>query len=474
LGAAQWLLGGMGILFLLLRRVKEAAHLAFFAVATAVLLCLMLPISTSLWEATPALPFFQFPWRLLGAAAIMLAVLAGAGTSALLDLMTPSPSHPHTLSSWATAVLIAMPLLFGLPLSQPTPWPDFAEVNNLRMTTIELKGRWLGTTSTADYVPVTVDTIPARVYEVVRGFEEGTPLDRVNRATLPEGTTVANETIRPLLTRYHVNASKKFRLRLFQFDFPGWQVRIDGELIETELGRPEGFLIIPVPKGEHVVEVAFGSTPARTLAARITAVSLLLTLIGALLLRNKNYPLPIINYPITTEDKHVLTAVSTITLLTILILNPLGWLHYQSSGFTAQPADHNLFADLGDQIALIGYDTSTMQAAAGDTVDLTLYWKAKRPLDINYQVFVHVLTADGALVAQSDRLNPGDFPTRRWPLDKYVRDEHSLQLPTNLAAGEYVVTTGLWVQTEGWRLPLFDENEQQIGDNVQLFTLTVK
>jgi hypothetical protein len=181
-----------------------------------------------------------------------------------------------------------------------------------------------------------------------------------------------------------------------------------------------------------------------------------------------------INYPITTEDKHVLTAVSTITLLTILILNPLGWLHYQSSGFTAQPADHNLFADLGDQIALIGYDTSTMQAAAGDTVDLTLYWKAKRPLDINYQVFVHVLTADGALVAQSDRLNPGDFPTRRWPLDKYVRDEHSFQLPTNLAPGEYVVTTGLWVQTEGWRLPLFDENEKQIGDNVQLFTLTVK
>jgi hypothetical protein len=434
----------------------------------------MLPISTSLWEATPALPFFQFPWRLLGAAAIMLAVLAGAGTSALLDLITPLPSHPLTLSSWATAVLIAMPLLFGLPLSQPTPWPDFAEVNNLRMTTIELKGRWLGTTSTADYVPVTVDTIPARVYEVVRGFEEGTPLDRVNRATLPEGTTVANETIRPLLTRYHVNASKKFRLRLFQFDFPGWQVRIDGELIETELGRPEGFLIIPVPKGEHVVEVAFGSTPARTLAARITAVSLLLTLIGALLLLNKNYPLPILHYPITTEDKPVLTAVSTITLHTILILNPLGWLHYQSSGFTAQPADHNLFADLGDQIALIGYDTSTMQAAAGDTVDLTLYWKAKRPLDINYQVFVHVLTADGALVAQSDRLNPGDFPTRRWPLDKYVRDEHSLQLPTNLAAGEYVVTTGLWVQTEGWRLPLFDENEQQIGDNVQLFTLTVK
>ena len=70
----------------------------------------------------------------------------------------------------------------------------------------------------------------------------------------------------------------------------------------------------------------------------------------------------------------------------------------------------------------MGYDVSNTSVKPGDTVYLTLYWKAQDELDINYQAFVHVFGPDG-LVAQSDKLNPGEFPTRRWPLDKYVRDE---------------------------------------------------
>ncbi|MCB0000832.1 MAG: hypothetical protein KDE56_33945, partial [Anaerolineales bacterium] len=110
----------------------------------------------------------------------------------------------------------------------------------------------------------------------------------------------------------------------------------------------------------------------------------------------------------------------------------------------------------------------------GDDVTVTLYWKAQVDLDINYQVFVHLLAPDGFLVTQSDKLNPGDFPTRRWPLDKYVRDVHVLHLPTDLPAGNYTVAVGLWVQTEGWRLPLLDAAGAQIGDNQALFTLQVK
>jgi hypothetical protein len=85
-----------------------------------------------------------------------------------------------------------------------------------------------------------------------------------------------------------------------------------------------------------------------------------------------------------------------------------------------------------------------------------------------------VLGPDGRLVAQSDRLNPGDFPTRRWSTEEYVVDAHRLTLPADLPPGEYMVSAGLWVQGEGWRLPLFDEGGNQIGDNVPLFTLTVE
>ncbi|MCA9973059.1 MAG: hypothetical protein KC425_22730, partial [Anaerolineales bacterium] len=239
LGVAQWLLGGLGLLLLAVRRLRRARQAAFFAIGLLLLLALMLPLSTAVWEALPFLPYFQFPWRLLGAAAFCLAVLAGAAVDALL-------ARGPTAGRTAVAVGVALPILLGLPLTQPAPWDDFGPVTQRRLTEIEHRGRWLGTTSTADYVPATVDVVPPPTPDVVRGYYEGTPVDRVNRVAMPDGAVVEAERIRPLLTRYHVQAPKNFRLRLYLFDFPGWQVRIDGERVETELARPEGFIVVPV------------------------------------------------------------------------------------------------------------------------------------------------------------------------------------------------------------------------------------
>lgn len=473
LGVAQWLLGGVGVALLLTRRMKARAHAAFFALALVVLLFLMLPVSTPLWEAIPLLPFFQFPWRLLGAAAALLAILAGAATAVLLDW-----APDRRLRAVLPALLVALPLLLALPLSQPAPWPDFGEVNTLRMSLIEHEGRWLGTTSTSDYLPATVEMTPERKGSVVAGYYEGQPVDRINRATLPEDAVVETERIRPLHMRYLVDAPRKMRLRLFLFDFPGWQVTIDGDPVETELGRPEGFIVVPVPAGEHVVDVRFGTTTARTVASGITFVSVGLMLLGVFLWPGRgNYEVGMINDEgrFRQRDVAVLWSVLGVTAVFILLLEPMGWLHYNSSDFEAQPAQVDIFADFGEQIALIGYDTSVEEtAAAGQTIQLTLYWQAQAELDINYQAFVHLLRPDGSLVTQSHKLNPGDFPTRRWPTDKYVRDIHYFQIPADVAPGTYTVATGLWVQNEGWRLPLLDAQGAQIGDSVTLFTIQVR
>jgi len=484
LGVAQWLLGGLGVVLLLARRVPATAHATFFALALPVLLFLMLPSSTILWESIPFLPFFQFPWRLLGAANAVLAILAGAGASALEQGSRGAGEqgsggesvHPFT-RAWIMAALVSLPIILGLPLSQPAPWPDFGPVNMLRMTEIEWKGRWLGTTSTADFVPATVDIVPERKGNVVQGFYEGRPLDRVNRVTLPEGAVVEAEMVRPLLTRYHVNTPEDTLLRLFQFDFPGWVVRVDGQVVETELARPEGFIVIPVPAGRHVVEVEFGSTPARTLAAVISWLALAGALVVAWRVPGGEWASGRVGEwasGLAKPDRAVLVAVVAITAVHLLALQPLGWLHLHSTGYTAEPAAVEVWADFGEQVALIGYSASTMEAEPGDAVDVMLYWKAQRSLEINYQVFVHVLGPGGELVTQSHKLNPGEFPTRRWPLDRYVWDGHELLLPPDMPPGEYAVATGLWVQAEGWRLPLLDENGEQISDNYDLFKLTVE
>lgn len=472
LGVAQWVMGLLGLVMLGWRKTAVSSRLLFFALALFVLLFLMLPASTFIWENLSFMPFFQFPWRLLGAAAAMLAVLGGAGVAALVNLVRNTPYQ--RVGSWLPAGAVGLTLLLALPLSQPAPWKPFGEVHSLRMSLIEKSGRWLGTTSTADYLPVTVDVTPRRKQEVVQGFFAGEPLDRVNRIAKPKDAEIIAEEVTPLHFQYHVSTPKQFRLRLYLFDFPGWVVTVDDEPAETELARPDGFIIVKVPEGEHVVDVQFKNSRARNTAVFITIISLLLTALTAGFLWRKQPHVLKETEGLQRGDWFVAGVVGGVTAVSLLIIQPAGWLHHNSTGQLVDLADETLYADFGDQIALLGYDANHIVVAPGELIDVTLYWKAVQTLDINYQSFAHILQADGSLLAQSDHLNPGEFPTRRWPLDKYVRDEHFLLIPPDTPPGDYTVSAGLWVQAEGWRLPLLDASGTQIGDNITLFTLNVQ
>ena len=490
LGVAPWLGGLLGVVMVAFGRVRHRRHALFFALAAAAVLFLIVPLSAPIWEALPFLPYFQFPWRLLGAAAALLAVLGAVGVEAVASGLSTGHLFPHSsaslLPSTAAATrhssrasrlsylaAVAAPMLLALPLSQPAPWAPFGEVNTLRMSQIENSGRWLGTTSTADYVPATVEMLPPRRLQMVDAIALGLPPDRVNYDAMPDGAVVVTETVRPLRTRYHVTAPKQFRLRLYQFDFPGWRVTIDGEPTVTELAEPEGTIVILVPQGEHVVEVTFGSTPARNLAWAISAGGLLVALAIAWRLRQPVPRLAALDHANLRADWPFLALAGAITL-GALLLEPLGLFHdYSRDGALDVPAVA-VGANFGDQIALLGYHVDSESAAPGDTLELTLFWQAQRPLDIEYQVFVHVLDTSGQLVAQSDKINPGEFPTHRWPLDRYVPDTHRLALPPDLPPGQYTVAAGLWVQVEGWRLPVFDEDGAAVGDTKLLFTLEVE
>ena len=173
-------------------------------------------------------------------------------SASLLPSTAAATRHSSRASRLSYLAAVAAPMLLALPLSQPAPWAPFGEVNTLRMSQNENSGRWLGTTSTADYVPVTVEMLPPRRLQMVDAIAQGLPPDRVNYEAMPDGAVGVTETVRPLRTRYHVTGPKQFRLRRYQFDFPGWQVIIDGEPADTELAAPEGTIVILVPQGEHV------------------------------------------------------------------------------------------------------------------------------------------------------------------------------------------------------------------------------
>ncbi|MGQ9839194.1 MAG: hypothetical protein ACUVR4_01420 [Anaerolineae bacterium] len=117
----------------------------------------------------------------------------------------------------------------------------------------------------------------------------------------------------------------------------------------------------------------------------------------------------------------------------------------------AQPTDF----DLGGQVKLFSYALSTAHARSGQTFTLTLYWQPQARLAEDFQVFVHLVGADGATAAQGDKaLLDGDWPSSVWEPGLTFRDEYPILLPTDMPAGSYDLRVGLYRLTDGWRLPV--------------------
>ncbi|MDD9957130.1 MAG: glycosyltransferase family 39 protein [Anaerolineaceae bacterium] len=111
-------------------------------------------------------------------------------------------------------------------------------------------------------------------------------------------------------------------------------------------------------------------------------------------------------------------------------------------------------------IRLLGHDLDVADVRPGVTFAWRFYWQADAPTDGDYVVFNHLLDADGVLVAQVD--GPPLPDTRRgtsdWddPQETIISHEFRLQLPEDLAAGEYMLVTGWYGRETGQRLPAPD------------------
>lgn len=114
---------------------------------------------------------------------------------------------------------------------------------------------------------------------------------------------------------------------------------------------------------------------------------------------------------------------------------------------------HVAQADFGPAM-LVGFDVPA-QARPGDQTLLKLYWRATATLPQDYTVFVHLLDSAGQPVAQADAEPRGRaYPTSTWVVGDVIPDVHALDLPADIAPGDYVLRVGLYLAPNGPRLPL--------------------
>jgi hypothetical protein len=112
--------------------------------------------------------------------------------------------------------------------------------------------------------------------------------------------------------------------------------------------------------------------------------------------------------------------------------------------FALPSVSHRTDARLGDVIDLAGFDAPE-RLTAGQPLTVTLVWQAIAESDQDYKAFVHLLDADGRLVAQSDQV-PVNWtrPTSGWQTGEFVSDPHTLDLKPDLPPGEYRMVVGMY------------------------------
>ncbi|MBI5668124.1 MAG: hypothetical protein HZC41_08950 [Chloroflexi bacterium] len=454
------------------------SHALFFALAALAFIFLMLPEAGNVWGAARYLAFLQFPWRFLGPAAFCLAFLAGLNARWIERL-------PQRAGAAVAALLVLAIIGLALPALYAPEWTNTSvDTSVAAYHREELTGRQRATTFSNEYLPAAVKVEPGPTPRLLEDYADGYPVNKAHLEALPDGVTVVVLEHGPQHDVWRIAAPAPFTLEVLTFDFAGWAAAVDGQPVDITPSDPHGLITFPVPAGEHTVRLELGSTPPRALGNAISLGALLEVAAGTLILRQSRRGEPPVR-PYTPPLQSalvsglVLGGLLTLALLAAFMRPSIAW--FDSPPGTAQAAQHQTAYQLGDRIQLLGYDLNGTTFRPGDRLELRLYWYAQDAIPYGYSSFVHVSTG-GPPLAQADKLNPADRPTKEWTPDGYIRDDYTIILPSAMPPGTYQVFVGLYTCDtrpagecgNGDRPPVTDADGNTIGDAVPLATVEVR
>jgi len=145
--------------------------------------------------------------------------------------------------------------------------------------------------------------------------------------------------------------------------------------------------------------------------------------------------------------------------------------HATDRTFRVPPISHPLTVTLGDQVELLGYDVSSASVAPGETLTLTLTWRALTEMSTDYTVFTHLVAPDGTMTGQQDRQPvAGSYPTSLWASREVVTDVYSIPVSAAAAPGEHRLEAGMYVAETGTRLSI--EGAPDNGITLQPISVT--
>ena len=248
------------------RRRREAPEVWWIVAAVgAAALFLMLPPSALLWRYLPRLQFMQFPWRWLGALCVAYALFVAA-TMACLKKRT----------AWLVPALALLATVGAATAIIRTGWWDPTDVP----TVAEAIRSGRGYEGTDEYMPLGGDR-----YQLPGNPDDDTRPDDVSADSAPRIAMVdpSSGAIVPVKgARIHIqrwdaehkiitaDSATPIRLAPRLLAYPAWQVKVDGAPARYDTVPTTTQMIIPLPAGDHRIEIQFRRTWDRTAGAAIS------------------------------------------------------------------------------------------------------------------------------------------------------------------------------------------------------------
>lgn len=234
-------------LLLYLGKIKTFKTAAVFLFLGLIALFLVHPKSQFVWDSLGIMSYIQFPWRFLGVSIFLFSVATGA----LAKLIT------RRRSAMVVFVFLILLLVNG-SFFKPQEYIDIAD-------SVKFSGEnWdkQQTISIMDYLPVSALYPP-----VARAPELPQILEADGRVLGGEKGTNWQ--------KWEVVLKESGKVRLQQFDFPGWRVKVDGEARQIYSDNELGLITVDVSEGTHSVHAKLYDTNIRLIGNLVSLFALI-------------------------------------------------------------------------------------------------------------------------------------------------------------------------------------------------------
>ncbi len=460
-------------------------ELGLFAVALLGYSLMTLPVSEPVWRLLPPLELVQFPWRLLGPAALCAAVLAGASVAAL-ERRLPRPAA-YAPAAVFIVTLVAANLSWWYPRACSTQ----ATASLADLLAYERGSGTLGTTAKGEYLPLTVEQFPA----------DETLADALLRGEEPARLLVASgdadfavvDARDPLDATFTVTANTAAALVYRQFLYPGWIVTVDGTAVALQPTPGTGLIAFALTPGQHTVHVTFGTTPLRNAASGLSLVSLALAA-GAFLWRRRPpsaaraaLTLELGPWDLALDPRPLTLGLWDLALLAGLLAvlkpavidqfpNPLRRSAFDGAVLTTAQMPQRV--DFTGGLSLLGYDVETRALPADGGLDVAVYVAMRAPALRTFWPAFRIEDAQGRSWNDLDAALPPRWHrepplTYTWPPEHYAQWARRLTLLPGTPPGEYALFLSVFDRSTFETLSVLDDQERAIAPRLALGTLVV-